>query len=88
MTTHVNGIKMNYLPHTRSVAVHFSLVKAANAELRMYDIQGKCIKSGSIAAKVGYSTFMWHLGALANGKYFLKMKAGTFYVKESIMIMN
>lgn len=88
MTARVNGIKMNYLPHTRSIAVQFSISNATNAELRMYDIQGKCVKSGHLAAGVGRSTFMWHLGALANGKYFLNVKAGKFYVKESIVILN
>jgi hypothetical protein len=84
----VHPTTMNYQPHLQSVAMHLSLMKASNTELRLYNIQGKCVKSGSFAARAGYSTFMWHLGALANGKYFLSMKAGTYNVKEPIVIMN
>jgi hypothetical protein len=88
MTAPVNGIKMNYQPHEQSLSVHFSLAKAADADLRLYDIQGKCVKSSHIKVGVGNSAFMWYLGALANGKYFLNIKTGTYNVKQPIVILN
>jgi hypothetical protein len=88
MPAPVNGITMNYQPHQKNVIVHLSLTKSANAELRLYNMQGKCVKCGYIAAGVGYSTFNWHFNALANGKYLLSIKAGMYHTKAPIVIMN
>jgi hypothetical protein len=82
------GIKANFLPQRNSIAVHFSLPRVVNADLRLYNIQGKCVRKFTPTAAQGSSLLMWNLGALANGKYFLNMKAGTYQAKEAILIME
>ncbi len=82
------GIKANLLPQKNSIAVHFSLPKTINAALRLYDIQGRCVRKSVFSAGLMNSTFLWNFGALANGNYFLNIKAGAYTTKEAILIMN
>jgi hypothetical protein len=85
---HTFGIKANYSSQKQSIAVHFTFPQATNADLRLYNIQGKCVKKYASKVALGNSTLMWNLCGLANGKYFLNMKAGTYSVKQAILIMN
>jgi hypothetical protein len=82
------GIAANFLKHKHSIAVHFTLPKAACAELRLYDIQGKCVRKCIRAAGAGCSMLQWNLGSLCNGKYFMTIKAGAYDLKEAILIMK
>jgi hypothetical protein len=82
------GIKANFLRQKQSVAVDFSLPQTNNAELKVYDVRGKCVRRSEFAVGQGRSTLLWNVGALASGKYFLTMKVGTYQTKEAILIMN
>jgi hypothetical protein len=84
----VFGIQANFCSQKQHIAVHFSLPRAVKADLRLYNIQGKCVRRSMFAAGPGSSTLLWNLGALANGKYFLVMNAGAYYVREAIVMMN
>ncbi len=84
----VFGIQANFISPKRSLAVHFALPKATTAELCLYDVRGKCVNKSAISVGLGNSTILWNLGALANGKYFLSMKAGAFSAKKAMLIMN
>jgi hypothetical protein len=81
-------IKANFLRQKQSVAVDFSLPQANNAELKIFDIRGKCVRRSECAIGQGRSTVMWNLGALGSGKYFLNMKAGSYQAKDAILIIN
>jgi hypothetical protein len=83
----VSGISADFLPQ-KGIAVHFALPKAATADLRLYDVRGKCVRKALAAASAGSSAILWNLGGLGNGKYFLAVKAGTYQMKESILLMN
>ncbi len=82
------GIKTNFLSQKQSIVAHLSLPKAVNADLRLYNVQGKCVRKSIFAAGAGSSTLLWNLGGLGSGKYFLTTKAGNYQTKEAILIMN
>ncbi len=81
-------IATNFLSQKQSIVVHLSLPNAANAEMRLYNVQGKCLRKGSFAAGAGSSTFLWNISGLGSGKYFLNTKAGTYHATEAILIMH
>ncbi len=82
------GIRARYLPENRSLAARFSLPKAANARLHLYDVRGKCVRMYVLTAGTGSSTALWNLGALSNGKYFLSISTGAYCLKQALLIMN
>jgi hypothetical protein len=82
------GIKTDFIYKKQNVVVYLSLPNTVKTELRLYDIQGKCVRKGGFTAVVGSSTLQWNLGGLANGKYILSIRAGLYILKGSILIMN
>ena len=84
----VSGITTSFSKQQNAVTVHFSLPKAAPAEFRLYDIQGKCVQSRVTVAGPGNATVVWNLGDLADGKYLLSMKAGTYQLKKAVLIVK
>jgi hypothetical protein len=84
----VFGIRSNILIRKPGIAVHFSLPTAANADLRLYDVQGKCVRRGTFPVRPGSSTLLWNLGALSNGKYILTVKAGAYHSQETLLIVQ
>ena len=82
------GIQASFLSQNHCINVHFSLPNAAMAELRLYNIQGKCLRTGSFAAGMGSSNHQWNLKGIANGKYILKISAGSYHSKGPFLLMN
>lgn len=87
-TPTVLGIRANFSGQKQCMAVHFSLPAAETAELRLYDLKGKCLRKNSFAANAGSSTLQWNLGGIANGKYIACMSAGRYHEKQSVLIMK
>jgi hypothetical protein len=83
------GIHAEFLAKKQSIAVRLSLPMTGKADLRLYDVRGKCVRRSSLfSAGPVHSTLIWGIGGLANGKYFLTSRAGTYEAKETVLIVN
>ncbi|HMA64738.1 MAG TPA: T9SS type A sorting domain-containing protein, partial [Chitinispirillaceae bacterium] len=83
----VSGIKTRYVRSQKSLAINLSLPVIENVELRLYNILGKCIQKSTLKAGSGYSTHLWNLKGLPNGKYVLAIKAGKYRKQETLMVL-
>lgn len=82
------GIRTYFHSKNHSINVHFSLPGAVKADLRLYDMQGRCVRTGNFAAEMGSSNHQWNPKGLVNGKYILKIRAGSYHSNESLLLIN
>jgi hypothetical protein len=86
--TRARGVTANYMPTNKTITVGFSLDNATNAELKLFDLRGKCISTALFKARQGISTMHWHTGVLGNGTYLVHIKAGEFSTRASIVVVR
>jgi hypothetical protein len=83
-----NGINVFFNPQRKSIITDLSLPKASNAEFRLFDIQGRCLKKANFIASAGFTTHQFQCESLASGKYILYLKAGTYQIRKTVLLMN
>ena len=82
------GVTANYTPINKTIAVGFTLDNPANAELKLFDLRGKCVSTALFKARQGISTMQWCTGVLGNGTYLVHIKAGEFSTRTSIVVVR
>ena len=82
------GITASYAAKNRAITIGFTLDNATDAELKLFDLHGRCVSSAIFNARRGISTMQWHTEALGNGTYLVQIKAGEFSTRASIVIVR
>jgi hypothetical protein len=82
------GIRADFMPQTRGIALSFTLPSATDARCELYNIQGKCLRTTVLKAREGTSLLLWQPGTCASGRYFLKVKAGTYSIQKPVLMIR
>jgi hypothetical protein len=83
----VSAVKTRYVRSQKSLAINLSLPVSEQVEVRLYNIQGKCVQKNTLKAQSGYSTHLWNLKGVPTGKYVLTIKAGNYRKQETLMVL-
>jgi hypothetical protein len=79
---------VKFLGRPSSLLIHLSLPVSEPIEMRLFNLQGKCVRKHRALTEPRTVTHAWNLGSIADGKYVLNIQTGRYRMEKSVLILN